>query len=215
MKRLIKKGNMSFFHGTDLSSLVGIISRGVLTNSSVSGQKNPISENFGDNVFQNCVYLASSYDVAKTYANIDDEFNESFIDYLPVVLEIEVDFNNANVFIDEDAFDGWIPNDEEWYNFMLMCNEKGLLTNYSVSTEDNKYIFPSPNDIYKNKDLEIMKLYPIEKGLQQFGNIAVEDDIPISQIKNMTIYLDESRKLSSSTITLDEIEKLKNELLSL
>lgn len=201
---------MRMYHGTDSSALLGVLSYGAMTNSKISGVRNPFSADHGDNFYPDAVYLTKDYEVAIHYTGLDFHF---MLDYLPVVLEVEVDTSTKNIFADEDAFTGWIKDDDEWHQFMMKCYKKGLLDKYDISFDGSKYNFPNPNDIYCNMDVNVMKEYPVEKCLETFGCIAYDGEIPIAHIKSMTIYLDVDHQQTTSIITKEEFEKVKQNLL--
>lgn len=202
---------MKMYHGTDSAALLGILSYGALTHSKISGVRNPFSADHGDNFYPEAVYLTRDYEIASHYTGVDFHFA---VDCLPVILEVEVDLNKDKMFADEDAFTGWIKEDDEWYKFMMKCYEKGLLDNYDIMLNGNEYDFPTPSDIYIQKDIKVMKEYPIERCLELFDCIAYNDELPISQIKSMTIYLDVNHQQTTSIITIEEFEKVKQGLLN-
>lgn len=201
---------MRMYHGTDSAALLGILSYKAMTNSKISGVRNPFSADNGDNFHPDAVYLTKDYDNAIHYTGLDYHF---MVDYLPVVLEVEVDTRAKNILADEDVFTGLIKVDDEWYQFMMKCYEKGLLDKYDISFDGSKYNFPDPHDIYNNMDVDIVKEYPAEKCLEIFGCIAHDGEIPITHIKSMTIYLDVDHHQTTSIITKEEFEKVKRNLL--
>lgn len=197
---------MKLYHGTNSEAVLNILETGsILSRDSHNGEKGTVS--YDKIMFPNAIYLANNYKQAANYADMFGEglgYNEDF-NLHSVVLEIEVNLNDENTNADEDVFkENMIPNDE-WYQFMLLCYNKGLLDTFNITKQNDKYNFPKPSEV---AIAEIISKYPYEKSLQYYGSIAYMDNIPVDQIKTMHIYLDSETKISTSNITIEELNKI-------